>query len=334
MGKPILDTIQSTDVENGDRGCRRGMTRYLFKKFVFMLISLFVLISATFFLMKAIPGNPFMSEKATSPEIQARLMAQLGLDKPLFTQYVIYLRNVITGDFGISMKKLNQSVTDIISQTFMVSLKLGVVAIIVSIILGILLGMLAALYHRKLIDNVAMILAVLGIAVPSFVLASLIQYFFGLKLGWFRVAGLDGPLDYVLPVAALSAQPIAFIARLTRSSMIEVLHADYIKTAKAKGLNMLTIMFKHVIRNAILPVVTYVGPMTANIVTGSIVIERIFGIGGIGKVLVDSITNRDYTMIMGVTIFYGILLMLARFITDVAYALIDPRIKLTGGKEG
>lgn len=310
------------------------MTRYLINKFVFMLLSLFILISATFFLMKAIPGNPFMSEKATSPEIQARLMEQYGLDKPVFTQYLIYLGDIATGDFGISMKKLNQDVTEIISQTFMVSLKLGIVAIVVSIILGILLGMLAAMYHRKLIDNVAMVLAVLGIAVPSFVLASLIQYFFGLKLGWFHVMGFNGPLDYVLPVAALSAQPIAFIARLTRSSMLEVLHADYIKTAKAKGLNSFTIMFKHVIRNAILPVVTYVGPMTANIVTGSIVIERIFGIGGIGKVLVESITTRDYTMIMGVTIFYGILLMLARFITDVAYVFIDPRIKLTGGKEG
>ncbi|MFB5759300.1 ABC transporter permease [Paenibacillus medicaginis] len=310
------------------------MARYLINKFVFMLISLFILISATFFLMKAIPGNPFLSEKATSPEIQARLMAQYGLDKPVFTQYLIYLGDIVTGDFGISMKKLNQSVSDIIGQTFMVSLKLGLVAIVVSIILGILLGMLAAMYHRKLIDNVAMILAVLGIAVPSFVLASLIQYFFGLKLGWFHVMGFNGPLDYVLPVAALSAQPIAFIARLTRSSMLEVLHADYIKTAKAKGLNSFVIMFRHVIRNAILPVVTYVGPMTANIVTGSIVIERIFGIGGIGKVLVESITTRDYTMIMGVTIFYGILLMLARFITDIAYVFIDPRIKLTGRKEG
>ncbi|MDP4096949.1 ABC transporter permease [Paenibacillus sp. P96] len=310
------------------------MARYLINKFVFMLISLFILISATFFLMKAIPGNPFLSEKATSPEIQARLMAQYGLDKPLFTQYTIYLGDVVTGDLGISMKKLNQSVSDIIGQTFMVSLKLGLVAIVVSIIVGILLGMIAAVYHRKMIDNVAMILAVLGIAVPSFVLASLIQYFFGLKLGWFNVMGFNGPMDYVLPVAALSAQPIAFIARLTRSSMLEVLHADYIKTAKAKGLNSFAIMFRHVIRNAILPVVTYVGPMTANIVTGSIVIERIFGIGGIGKVLVESITTRDYTMIMGVTIFYGILLMLARFITDVAYVFIDPRIKLTGRKEG
>ncbi|MCP3807551.1 ABC transporter permease [Paenibacillus sp. SEL1] len=310
------------------------MARYLISKFIFMLISLLILISATFFLMKAIPGNPFMSERATSPEIQARLMEQYGLDKPVYVQYFKYLGDIVTGDFGISMKKLNQSVSDIIGQTFMVSLKLGLVAIIVSIIVGILLGMLAALYHRRLIDTVAMILAILGIAVPSFVLASLIQFFFAQKLELFNVMGFEGPMDYVLPVAALSAQPIAFIARLTRSSMIEVLHADYIKTAKAKGLKSITIMFKHVVRNAILPVVTYVGPMTANIITGSVVIERIFGIGGIGKVFVESITSRDYTMIMGITIFYGVLLMLARFITDVAYGFIDPRIKLSGGKEG
>ncbi|MMZ56113.1 Oligopeptide transport system permease protein OppB [compost metagenome] len=315
-------------------GCKRAMARYLISKFIFMLISLLILISATFFLMKAIPGNPFMSERATSPEIQARLMEQYGLDKPVYVQYFKYLGDIVTGDFGISMKKLNQDVSDIIGQTFMVSLKLGLVAIIVSIIVGILLGMLAALYHRRLIDTVAMILAILGIAVPSFVLASLIQFFFAQKLELFNVMGFEGPMDYVLPVAALSAQPIAFIARLTRSSMIEVLHADYIKTAKAKGLKSITIMFKHVVRNAILPVVTYVGPMTANIITGSVVIERIFGIGGIGKVFVESITSRDYTMIMGITIFYGVLLMLARFITDVAYGFIDPRIKLSGGKEG
>ena len=310
------------------------MVRYVINRLVFMLISLFILISATFFLMKAIPGNPFMGEKNVSPEIQARLMEQYGLDKPIFQQYTKYLGDIATGDFGISMKRLNQDVGDIIGQTFGVSLKLGAVAIVVAVIVGILLGMIAAMNHRKIIDNVAMVLAVLGIAVPSFVLASLLQFYLAQELGWFKVMGLNGPLDYVLPVAALSAQPIAFIARLTRSSMLEVLHADYVKTAKAKGLNSITIMFKHIIRNAILPVVTYVGPMTANIVTGSVVIERVFGIGGIGKVFVDSITTRDYTMIMGITIFYGLILMVARFITDIAYVIIDPRIKLSNGKEG
>ncbi|MNC21626.1 Oligopeptide transport system permease protein OppB [compost metagenome] len=213
-------------------------------------------------------------------------------------------------------------------------MKLGVVAIIVSVIVGVILGMLAALYHRKFIDSAAMVLAVLGIAVPSFVVASLLQYVFAYKFHMFPVSGFKGPMYYFLPVAALSAQPIAFIARLTRSSMLEVLHADYIKTAKAKGLSWFAILSRHVLRNGILPIVTYMGPMTANIVTGSVVIEQIFGVGGIGKQFVEAIGVRDYTVIMGITIFYGVLLMVARFITDIAYVFVDPRIKLTGGKEG
>ncbi len=256
------------------------------------------------------------------------------MDKPVFVQYIDYLGKVIRGDLGISMKIINQDVTDRILQTFSASLRLGLVAIVASVIIGVLLGMLAALYHRKLIDNIAMVLAVLGIAVPSFVIAALLQFFLAFKLHLFNVAGLQSPLDFVLPVAALSAQPIAFIARLTRSSMLEVLNADYIKTAKAKGLNWVTIMFRHVIRNGILPVVTYLGTMTANIVTGSVVIEQVFGIGGIGKQFVQSIGDRDYPMIMGITIFYGALLMFTRFITDLLYPFIDPRIKLVKGKEG
>ena len=311
-----------------------GMVRYVANKFFYMLVSLFVLISATFFLMKAIPGDPFTSEKKVPPEIKARLYEQYGLDKPLYHQYFKYLGEIAQGDFGVSMKRLNQDVTHLIGQTFSASLKLGVIAIIVSVIVGVFLGMMAALYHRKFIDSAAMVLAVLGIAVPSFVVASVLQYVFAAKLHWVPVSGFKGPLYYVLPVAALSAQPIAFIARLTRSSMLEVLHADYIKTAKAKGLSWAAILSRHVLRNGILPVVTYLGPMAANIVTGSVVIEQIFGIGGIGKQFVEAIGVRDYTVIMGITIFYGILLMVARFITDIAYVFVDPRIKLSGGKEG
>lgn len=310
------------------------MARYLTSKFLYTLLSLFILITATFFLMKAIPGDPFMSEKVVPAPIRARLEAQYGLDKPLMTQYVNYLGNIIQGDLGISMKKLNQEVSGIIGQTFGVSIRLGLVAVIVSSIIGVSLGLLAALHHRKFLDSTVMVLAVIGIAVPSFVLASLLQYALGLKLGLFPITGLKTPLGYVLPVMALSAGPIAYIARLTRSSMLEVLHADYIKTAKAKGLKWPAILWKHVVRNGILPVVTYIGPMTAGVITGSVVVERIFGIGGMGKVFVDSITNRDYTLIMGITLFYGIILMAARFITDIVYVLVDPRIKLTSGKEG
>ncbi|GGA20749.1 ABC transporter permease [Paenibacillus physcomitrellae] len=310
------------------------MFRYVLSKVFYLLVSLFILVSATFFLMKAIPGDPFQSEKKVPPEIRARLFEQYGFDKPLYVQYGKYLGNIVQGDLGISMKHVNQDVTGLILKTFSVSLKLGIIAIVVSLIVGVLLGMLAALYHRKLIDNVAMVLAVLGIAVPSFVLAALLQFFFAFKMHIFRVAGFETPLDYVLPVAALSAQPIAFIARLTRSSMLEVLHADYIKTAKAKGLNWFTIMFRHVVRNGIMPVITYMGPMTANIVTGSVVIEQVFGIGGIGKQFVESITNRDYPLIMGITIFYGVLLMLARLVSDLLYVVVDPRVKLSSRKEG
>ncbi|MBQ4897505.1 ABC transporter permease [Paenibacillus sp. Marseille-P2973] len=310
------------------------MVRYIANKLFYMLISLFILISATFFLMKGIPGSPLTSEKQVPPAIQERLKEQLGLDKPVYQQYFKYLGDVVQGDLGISMKKINQDVSGIIGQTFSASLKLGLVAIIVAVIVGVVLGMLAALYHRKLIDNVAMVLAVLGIAVPSFVVASLLQYVFSSQLHWLPTMGFKGPMYYILPVAALTAQPIAFIARLTRSSMLEVLHADYIKTAKAKGLTWFAILWRHVIRNGIMPVITYIGPMTANIVTGSVVIEQIFGIGGIGKQFVEAISTRDYPVIMGITIFYGILLMLARFLTDIAYMLVDPRVKVNKGKEG
>lgn len=309
------------------------MFRYTLNRFIHMLISLFVLISATFFLMKAIPGDPFTSEKAIPQQIKDRIYAQYNLDKPVFEQYGLYLKDILQGDLGISMKMVNQKVTDIIAQTFSASLRLGVVAIIVAVIVGVLLGMLAALYHRKLIDNIAMVLAVLGIAVPSFVVASLLQYLLAYHLKIFPVMGFNGPMNYFLPVMALTASPIAVIARLTRSSMLEVLNADYIKTAKAKGLGWMSILTRHVLRNGILPVVTYVGPMTANIITGSVVIEQIFGIGGIGKQFVQAINTRDYPIIMGITIFYGAILMVARFITDLAYVLIDPRIKLSGGKE-
>jgi len=300
-----------------------------------MLVSMFVLASLTFGLMKIIPGDPFMSEKAVPPEVKAKLFEQYGLDKPILEQYGIYLNNILHGNLGVSMKLQNQEVTKVISDSFKYSLRLGLVSIVVSVIVGVSLGMLAALKHRKLLDNVAMVIAVIGISVPSFVLASFMQYAFGVKLMWLPVAGLDGPLTYVMPVLALSALSIAFIARLTRSSMLEVLSADYIKTAKAKGLTAGTILRRHVLRNGIMPVVTYIGPLAANVITGSVVIESIFGISGLGKVFVYNITNRDYPMIMGITLFYGIILMLARFVTDLSYGFIDPRIKLRSQrKEG
>lgn len=309
------------------------MVRFLFQKLIFTLASLYVLATATFVLMKVIPGNPFLSEK-TPKAIQERIMAHYGLDRPLYEQYFSYMGRLFTGDLGISMKYQHRSVMTIINDSFYLSAQLGIVSIIASVIFGVGMGVIAALYHRKLLDNLTMVVAVLGVSVPSFVLAPVLQYYFAAELGWFPVTRLESPLHFVLPTIALSALSVAFIARLTRSTMLEVLNSDYIRTAKAKGLSSFVVTVRHALRNALLPVVTYVGPLTANVITGSIVIERVFGIAGLGEHFVNSINNRDYTLIMGLTIFYGIILMICRFLTDVAYVLVDPRIKLTGGKGG
>jgi len=310
-----------------------ALIRFLFQKFMFIVASLFVLATATFVLMKVIPGNPFLSEK-TPKAIQERIMAYYGLDRPIWEQYLTYMGKLLQGDFGISMKYQHRSVMTIIEDSFFLSAQLGIVSVIASVVVGVGLGVIAALKHRKLLDNFTMVLAVLGVSIPSFVLAPVLQLYFSAKLQWFPVTKLDHWYSYVLPTIALSSLSVAFIARLTRSTMIEVLQSDYIRTARAKGLSGLVVTTRHALRNALLPVVTYVGPLTANVITGSIVIEKVFGIAGIGEHFVTSIHNRDYTLIMGLTLFYGIILMVCRFLTDVAYVLVDPRIKLIGKKGG
>ena len=284
--------------------------------------------------MKAIPGNPFQSEKNIPDAIKQKLMEKYGFDKPIWEQYLNYMNNLLHLDLGTSMKQQYTTVESVIVRGFGYSMQLGLWAILVSIAAGLLLGLIAALNHRKFLDGFTIFIAVLGVSIPNFVVAAGLAHIFGVELQWFNVTGLNGPMDYVLPVIALSFLPTAFIARLTRSSMLEVLSADYIKTAKSKGLSGKVILVRHALRNAILPVVTYVGPMTANIITGSVIVEQIFGIGGLGKDFVNSITNRDYTLIMGLTIFYAVILMLARLITDIAYGFVDPRIKLARGKGG
>lgn len=308
------------------------MLRFIASKFLFMLLSLFLLVTATFMLMNAIPGSPLQSEKATSEAVQKNLEAYYGLDKPLIVQYGKYLQNLLQGDMGISMKKKFQSVDKMIADSFGPSLRLGISAIVTSVVVGSILGIIAAMYHRKLLDNLAMIIAVIGLAIPSIVLGPLMQYTLAFKLRWFEVSGLEGPLDYVLPTIALASGPIAFIARLLRSTMIEVLNADFIKTAKSKGLSGYVIIVRHALRNSMLPVVTYLGPLTAGVITGSVVIEKIFAIPGIGKYFVQSVIDRDYPLIMGITIFYAIILMVSRFLADVAYVLVDPRMRASGGK--
>ncbi len=310
------------------------MAKYIGKRLVYMLLSLWMIVTATFFFMRIAPGNPFASEKKLPPEIEANLNAHFGLDKPWYAQYWEYHVRIVNWDFGPSFKYKSQTVNDLINEGFPVSFLLGMEAIFIAVAVGVLLGIIAALKHNRWPDYTAMIVAVLGISVPSFIMASFLQYFLAIKMGIFPVARWESFMHSVLPAVALASTPMAFIARLTRSSMLEVLANDYIKTAKSKGLSRGVITVKHTIRNALLPVVTYMGPLTAGILTGSFVIERIFGIPGLGAHFVTSINNRDYTVIMGVTVFYSILLLVSILLVDIAYGIIDPRIKLAGGKKG
>lgn len=310
------------------------MMKYIGKRLLYMLISLWLIITVTFFFMRIAPGNPFTSEKQLPPEIEANLNAHFGLDKPWYAQYWEYLVRIANWDFGPSFKYKSQSVNDLISEGFPVSFLLGMEAIFLAIAIGIILGVIAALKHNRWPDYTAMIIAVMGISVPSFIMATFLQYFLSIKMGLFPVARWETFMHTVLPALALGSTPMAFIARLTRSSMLEVLANDYIKTAKAKGLSKGVITVKHAVRNALLPVVSYMGPLTAGILTGSFVIEKIFGIPGLGSHFVTSINNRDYTVIMGVTVFYSILLLVSILLVDIAYGIIDPRIKLAGGKKG
>ena len=309
------------------------MLKYILNRLVYILIALFIIISATFFLMKLAPGSPFASERELPPAIEQQLNAKYGLDNPWYVQYKDYLVSSFTLDFGESMKYKGRSVNDMINEGFPVSLVLGLEAMILAIGMGILLGVISALYHNKFPDYVSTVIAILGISVPSFILAGLLQYFLSFKLGWFPVTGWKGFIYTILPATAIALTHAGFIAKLTRSSMLEQNNSEYVKLARAKGIGKWTVVFKHSLRNALLPVVTYLGPLTAGVLTGSFVIEQIFAIPGIGRHFVQSITNRDYTTIMGVTVFYSIILLLAVLIVDILYSFIDPRIKLKGAKK-
>lgn len=308
------------------------MLKYIGKRLIYMLLTLWLIITVTFFLMRAAPGTPFTGEKELPPAIQANLEAYYGLDKPWYGQYFDYLISVAQWDFGPSFKYKGQSVNDLISGGFPVSLILGLESIFLAVGLGVLLGAIAALRHNKWQDYSAMVLAVLGISVPSFIMASVLQYWFAIQINIFPVARWGTFMHTVLPALALASTPMAFIARLTRSSMLEVISNDYIKTAKAKGLNSNEITVRHIIRNAMMPVVSYMGPLISAILTGSFVIEKIFGIPGLGMHFVTSITNRDYSVIMGVTVFFSVLLLVSILLVDIAYSFIDPRIKLADKK--
>ena len=302
------------------------MAKNIFKRILLAIVSIIIVSAISFFAMNLIPGGPFNKEKAGSPAIQKVLEERYNLDKPVGQQYLIYMNKLIHGDWGVSLKNGRDIWTDIWSK-FQVSAKLGGTAAIVAIILGIIFGSIAGLTRNRWPDRLIVFFTTLGTAIPSFVLASLLLLIFCLKLAWFPVWSSSSH-NYVLPVIALAIYPMAYITRLTKTSMLDALNQDYIRTAKAKGVAQYKIIFKHALRNALIPVVTYVGPMVAYILTGSMVVENIFTIGGLGSSFVTSITNRDYTTIMATTIFLAILMVVANLLTDIAYKLIDPRITL------
>lgn len=304
------------------------MTNYILKRLVASLVTLWVVVTATFFMIHALPGGPFDGEKVLPPQVKANMEAKFGLDKPLSQQYTMFLNNLVHGDLGPSMKYEGRTVNDIIGYSFPASAKLGVVSVIVAVIIGAYLGIVAALNQGKWQDRLTMVIATLGITVPSFVLATSLIYLFAVKLGWLPAVGFDGPLNYIMPVIALAGYSISYVARLTRSSLLDVVRQDYVRTARAKGLSKNVVIYKHALRNALIPIVTYIGPLTAGILTGSFVVEKIFAIPGLGREFVTSINNRDYMVIMGLTIFNSALLIAANFLVDILYAAIDPRVKL------
>lgn len=300
------------------------MVKYIIKRILLAVVSILIVSAITFFFMNMIPGGPFNKEKATSAEAQKVLEERYHLDKPVGEQYLLYMNNLLHGDWGVSLHS-GRDIWEELSSKFKVSAKLGGMAAGVAIVIGLILGSIAALMRNRWPDRLIVFVTTLGTAMPSFVLATLLLLVFCSMLGWVPVWSSSNP-NYVLPIIALSVYPMAYITRLTKTSMLDALGQDYVRTAKAKGVPGWKVIFKHSLRNALIPVVTYVGPMIAYILTGSMVVENIFTIGGLGASFVTSITNRDYTMIMATTIFLAILMVIANLLTDIAYKLIDPRI--------
>ncbi|WP_326908809.1 ABC transporter permease [Sedimentibacter sp. MB31-C6] len=305
------------------------MVKYILKRLGISLITIWVLATVVFILVRLMPGDPFVSEKLT-PEIRANLERYYGFDKPLIVQYFTYMKNIAQGDFGHSIKYVNQSVNKIIADAFPYSFDLGMRALSFSIALGLVFGIIAALNRGRTLDFICIIIAIIGTSVPDFIIGALLQYFFGIKWGLFPVAQYMGIEYTILPSIALGFYTLAMVSRLMRASMLEVVQQDYIKTAKSKGISRLRIIYKHQIRNSILPVVTVLGPTVAAVLTGTFVIESIFAIPGMGKYYVQSVQNADYSLILGMTIFYGIFLVIANMIVDILYGLIDPRIRVSG----
>lgn len=302
------------------------MAKYVIKRVFFAIITMFLICFITFFAMNAIPGGPFNGEKAKSKAVIKVLNERYNLDKPIMVQFGYYMKNLLHGDLGVSLKT-GRDVSQTIGESFAVSAKIGLIAVVIAIIFGIVLGSIAALNRNRWPDRLIVFFATLATAMPSFVLATLLLLLFCIQLQWIPVWSSTSH-NYILPVISLSLYPMAYITRLTKTSMLDVLGQDYIRTARAKGVSQRKVIFKHALRNALIPVITYVGPMTASVLTGSLVVEKIFTIGGLGSKFVDCITNRDYTMIMGTTIFLASFVVIVNLISDLVYKLVDPRIKL------
>ena len=305
------------------------MFRFLLRRLMVAVPTLFLVVTAAFFMMRAAPGNPFDSDRKLPPEVERSIMAKYGMDRPLGEQYVAYVSNVLHGDLGPSLKYKDKSVAELISEGLPTSAVIGLSALTLACLVGIGLGIIAALRQNQMIDNVTMAIAVLGVCIPTFVTAPLLVLVFAAKLGWLPTAGLNGIRSLILPVTVLALPQIAIISRLTRAGMIEVLRSNYIRTARAKGLSEARIVLGHGLRAAILPLVSYLGPACAGLLTGSLVIEKIFSLPGLGKSFVIGALQRDYTVVMGVVIVYAGLILLLNLLADIAYALLDPRVKLS-----
>lgn len=301
---------------------------YILKRILLAILTVWVVITVTFFVSRAVPGGPFLGEKAISPAAQAALEAKYGLDKPVLEQYFTYLKDIVTEfEFGPSLKQRGRDVIDIIGEGMKTSAKLGVIAACMAVVIGVVLGAVAALWRNKLIDKIIMVFTTACISMPSFIMGSLLLVLFALTLGILPANGTTTK-GLILPIITLSLSPMANITRLTRSSMLDVLGQDYIRTARAKGVSGPRIIFGHALKNSLIPVITYVGPMLAYIVTGSLVVEQIFAVPGIGRAFIDSITGRDYPLIMGTTIVLATLIVIMNLISDILYKVVDPRITL------
>ena len=307
------------------------MLSFLARRLIVAIPTLFVVVTVAFFMMRAAPGNPFSSDRKLPPEIEKNIEAKYGMDKPLLVQYVDYVGGVLHGDFGPSLKYRDKSVLDIIGQNYQVSLRIGLAAFVIMVIVGVNLGVIAALRQNGAADFTVMSVAIVGICIPSFVTAPLLQLVFGSQLGWLPIGSWGGGAipNMVMPVIVLATPQIAIISRLTRAGMIEALHSNYVRTARAKGLPEFTIVFKHAIRAAVLPLVSYLGPAFAGLMTGSLVVERIFGLPGLGKFFVNSALQRDYTVVMGMVIFFATLILVLNLLADMLYAVLDPRVRLS-----